>query len=228
MKARVIVISLLYIFNLAYFPQLSFSEANATSAKVIVSGVSANLPKADKIEPARGISVDQLKEREKTINAVVVMKQDKEDAPTYVEKPLPIKQPDGYRSIFPIPDDKNLLGNIDPGLVQPPDISIPIPDTGKTIGLPQIPIATISPPRQQITLLPRTMLDWKNYYNPQMKYEQFFIPNKALSRASIFWNNIVQQDNSHRFFGAAFTMFATTTTTIGEEKDEDSAYFSVL
>jgi len=224
MKTRIMIIGVLVIFTLISFPHISFSEVNAIPAKT--PNVSTNLPKADKIEPSSGISVDQLKEREKTINDVVAMKQYKEDAPIYAEKPLPIQQPGGYKFKFPIPDDKNLLGNIDPGLVQTHDISIPTPDTGKTIGLPQLPIVAISPPRQQITPLPRTMLDWKNYHNPQMKYERFFIPDKALSHVSILWNNIAPQDNSYRFFGATFTMSATTT--IGEKKDEDSMYFSVL
>ncbi len=216
MKTRIMVIGVLVIFTLISLPHISFSEVNAIPAKAL--NVNANLPKADKIEPSPGISVGQLKEREKTINDIVTMKQDKENVLTYVGKPFPIQQI----------DDKNLLGNIDPGLVQTPDISIPIPDAGKTIGLPQLPIVTISPPRQQITPLPRTMLDWKNYYNPQMKYERFFIPDKALSHASILWNNITRQDNPSCFFGAAFTTSATATTTIGKEKNEDSMYFSAL
>ena len=225
MKTRIMIRGVLVIFTLISFPHISFSEVNAIPAKA--PNVSANLPKANKIEPSSGISVDQLKEREKAINDIVTMKQDRENLPTFVEKSplipqLPIQLPPIQQT-----DGKNLLSNIDPELVQKPDTSMPIPDTGKIIGPPQIPIVVISPPRQQITPLPRAMLDWKNYYNPQMKYERFFIPDKALSHVSILWNNIAPQDNSYRFFGATFTMSATTTT-IGEKKNEDSMYFSVL
>ncbi len=206
MKTKIVIIGILVILTLINLLRISFSDVNAIPAKT--PNVNANLPKADKIQLAPGISVNQLKEREKTINDVIAMKE--------------------YN---PIPDDKNLLVNIDLELVQTPDISIPVPDPGKQLDpsrLIRIPAISISPAPQQITPLPQPLLNWKNYYNPQMKYERFFILGKALSRTSILWNNAAQQDNTYHFFGATSAMSATTTTTIGKEKDEDSIYFSVI